>query len=37
MNWLTPELAANWSTAFKKYLVWLREERKLAPKTVQWK
>jgi hypothetical protein len=37
MDWLTPELAANWSTAFKKYLVWLREERKLAPKTVQWK
>jgi hypothetical protein len=36
-HWLAPELAANWSTAFKKHLDWLREYRKLAPKTVQWK
>jgi integrase len=34
MDWLTPESARDWSTAFKEHLVWLREERKLAANTI---
>lgn len=31
---LTPESAGDWSAAFKGHLLWLREERKLSPNTI---
>lgn len=34
MDWLTPESSTDWSLAFKKYLVWLRDDQKLAPNTI---
>lgn len=34
IDWLTPELSSDWYTAFKKHLVWLRDEKKLGPNTI---
>ncbi len=34
LNHLTPESSRDWSTSFKEYLVWLRDERKLAANTI---
>jgi len=34
IDWLTPELSSDWYEAFKKHLVWLRDEKKLGPNTI---
>ncbi len=34
IDWLTPELSSDWYEAFKKHLVWLRDEKKLSPNTI---
>ena len=34
INRLTPESSIDWSTAFKEHIVWLRDDQKLAPNTI---
>jgi integrase/recombinase XerD len=34
LNRLTPETSRDWSAAFKEHLLWLRNDQKLAPSTV---
>ena len=34
MDRLTPESSTDWSPAFKEHLVWLRDDQKLAPNTI---
>jgi integrase/recombinase XerD len=34
LNRLTPESSRDWSKAFKEHLVWLRDEKKLGPNTI---